>query len=620
MIEKFCHVPAYDPVHGQNVFVLDGGLEKTAALVKQADISPEIAEAIDALKAEPGHRYVLVNGIGAGEFWSSNKNGDYFPESGLKHAGDDYGYRTFLDGHNFIHHENKDPKKAVGTVKAAHYNERMHRVELLIDTDLEKLKAADPDLHEKVANGQPVDVSMGSRCDYDVCSKCSNKAATRAEYCAHLKTAMNQINGDGSKNYAYTPHPKFFDISYVTKGADVTAKALHYMDKAASVEARPARQAPAACPDPAAHLEKAASTPAQTPFPASHRASVELLEAVEPSIPAADLAALAKLGFNKALSTASHFGLVLRPEEYQYLALAEMGQEKLARILSDARQIAFDELPVAPAIKVASAQVDPDNFDADCAAVLAGHVEKRSVFEPYFSERLKRAKLVPKETVEKIASARLCKAAEARFMTPELAAALALGYLVYRRGIPEVNIDRLKKAIHDPALAKRVVPVLVTLVAAGSVVDRALAFNPPTEKAAGVGTEVLLPVAGTYLYSAYAKRKAEQGRPISGIEHMFAQYPLPLSVGAVAAGQALKHRMKRTIPKNSAMISPVAGEEMKKSGGLAEEAVLAMGAGIYRPRLSGLAALLADTAIVTGIGGAASLAAKATGTKSETSK
>jgi hypothetical protein len=54
---------------------------------------------------------------------------------------------------------------------------------------------------------------------YDVCSRCGNKAPSRAEYCKHA-LAMNQVNPDGTKNFVYNPDSDFFDISRVFRPAD----------------------------------------------------------------------------------------------------------------------------------------------------------------------------------------------------------------------------------------------------------------------------------------------------------------------------------------------------------------------------------------------------------------
>lgn len=161
--------------------------------------------------------YCLVIALGAGEYWGANRNGDYFPEEELKKS-----YHTFKDGHVFELHKNDDPEKAIGRVLEAFWNDKMKRVELVIEVD----KVKGYKYFERLERGEPVDVSMGCKVDYDVCSICGHRSKTRLEYCDHLKNHMNEILPDGRKVYAINPNPKFFDISFVRRGADPTAKVL----------------------------------------------------------------------------------------------------------------------------------------------------------------------------------------------------------------------------------------------------------------------------------------------------------------------------------------------------------------------------------------------------------
>lgn len=608
MIEKYARVEAVDPVNGQQIFILPAAHEKTASLVKEAQVAPEIEEAIRNLEKRAGHAYVLVNALGAYEHWGPNRNHDAFTENGLKYGSDEYGYRTFNSARVNLHHDNKDPAKGVGTVKAAHYNDEMHRVELLLDIDMAKVKGRDPDIHEKIANGEPCDFSMGCKCDYDVCTQCGNKAANRSEYCPCLMKHGGEILPDGRRIAAYTPHPRFFDISAVTKGADVTAKSLHYIGKVASEggETRAdaeAKKRGAACPDPSMH-ESVSCEQEDPEFPASHKNAVFILEAVEPSIPAETLNALAKSGFAEALSTASHFGIIYRPEEYQRIALAALGLQGLADRLD--KEGAVIDITGGTWFD-ADLQAVPEHSSADrlaprSAELLAAHVAERSAWEPFFSHRLAKAARIPTGTITKLASSRSLRKTAGNVLTPEIAAALSLGYLIYRKGVPAASTDAIEKAIKNPEMAKKVVAILIPLIAAGSVVDAMFNFRPPTgKKTAGVASNVLLPVGGTYLYSAYARRKAEQGRPVTGLQHLFIDYPLPLALAGVAGMSALSRKMKGTKSSSPDRMS----DAMKKRADFATDMVLGFGSGAYRARLSGLLGILADAAVFSGAAKAA---------------
>jgi hypothetical protein len=195
-------------------------------------VTKHASEALDYIKhvtPEPGKTSMLLLAMGGEETYGPNRNGDGFPENPVparngkgwhvapgqeltKH----YGSFETNPAHAFKHHQNKDPAKASGVVKKAFWNGRMHRVELLVTIDNEK----DAEWVERVNDGDFPAVSMGCRIKYDVCAKCGNRAPTRAQYCDHVKFAMNQINPDGTKNYVHNPDPSFFDISRVLRPAD----------------------------------------------------------------------------------------------------------------------------------------------------------------------------------------------------------------------------------------------------------------------------------------------------------------------------------------------------------------------------------------------------------------
>ena len=106
---KVCQYKA-GPGQGDRLVQLfqPGDIEGAAAFFSMgktaAPMLPEVQQYLDQVK--PDHRKisVLVNALGAGEFWGSNINGDHFPEAGLLHEGPDYGFKTFLNAFPFKHH------------------------------------------------------------------------------------------------------------------------------------------------------------------------------------------------------------------------------------------------------------------------------------------------------------------------------------------------------------------------------------------------------------------------------------------------------------------------------------------------------------------------------------
>lgn len=200
------------------------GLEKCAA-------AHEVTEYVQTMEKKKDKFYLHINAMGAGEYYGSNRNGDYFPEDNLRQW-----HKTFetSPAHVFRHHVNKNPAIAIGKVLYSYYNERMHRVELIAEVDREMGAA---ELREIELGRFPM-TSMACNTPYDVCSICNNRAHNRAEYCSHLNTQLNKTLPDGRRVMSLNVGPlKFFDISVVIRPADITSSVLQ---KVASNEDMPA--------------------------------------------------------------------------------------------------------------------------------------------------------------------------------------------------------------------------------------------------------------------------------------------------------------------------------------------------------------------------------------------
>ena len=260
----------------------DRAFEKTAA----PSLLPDVARFISNLTPRPDAQYMLVNAMGATEWYGSNVNGDSFPEASLIHRPDrwtgnplidrivgknwSYGYPTFYNAHVFAHHRNKDAAQAFGDVELAAWNPHMKRVELVLRVDRDKCQRfGGTGVWDKLKAGQYPDVSMGTRVPYDTCSICLDHdtyaravrtfdpkrhqhvglavlefhkklkekngigirgvSITRKDYCEHARTMMNRILPDGRKVWVDNDYPKFFDISFVFIGADKTAKTMLFI-------------------------------------------------------------------------------------------------------------------------------------------------------------------------------------------------------------------------------------------------------------------------------------------------------------------------------------------------------------------------------------------------------
>jgi hypothetical protein len=211
-------------------------------LEKRAFDSAASSPAYEYLKTvapKDGHSIVLVNAMGAYETYDDNRNGDSFPDRPVNvgvpvkcgHKSCEAGawiaasevlskhYKTFeVHGGIYKHHVNKDPSKSLGKVLKAVWNDKMQRVELL----LEIVNDRDKDLAKKIADGEYPAVSMGCHVKYDVCSICGHRAPTRKDYCDHARNKMRQVLSNGEKVCVHNPSPRFFDISFVYRPADPT--------------------------------------------------------------------------------------------------------------------------------------------------------------------------------------------------------------------------------------------------------------------------------------------------------------------------------------------------------------------------------------------------------------
>lgn len=223
MMLKRIHVGAYDPSGESRVLGLLKPGKEIFEKFADADVElmPDMKDFWNT-QSQKLHTdrlsYLLVNILGAGEYWSSNLNGDFFPEQALITY-----HKTFMHAYPFVHHQNSSPEKdAIGTrCLFASYNARphAHRVEVIVALDKEDPRAQEMALR-KIEKGLMPSVSMGTRVPYDICSICCHRSFTRYDYCEHLKHHMNGIWEGRTRVVAINDHPSFFDISFVDIPAD----------------------------------------------------------------------------------------------------------------------------------------------------------------------------------------------------------------------------------------------------------------------------------------------------------------------------------------------------------------------------------------------------------------
>lgn len=120
--------------------------------IKQASSSGVTRDMLEANKPDKDHFMVHLIAIGDGEKFGANKNFDYFP----KEANQKYHHTFVENGHFFREHKNRDPKLAIGHVKASAYNPEMSRVELVIHGHKEKAEEE----YELIKAGKSLSFSM----------------------------------------------------------------------------------------------------------------------------------------------------------------------------------------------------------------------------------------------------------------------------------------------------------------------------------------------------------------------------------------------------------------------------------------------------------------------------
>lgn len=201
----------------------------------EGDTARALRDAVTSRGLDPDRAYIHVITNGAMEFYSANDNGDGFnekegsyrsPETGgtIKLAGGLKGFHsTYTNGGAGVYHKHRNSRKTDpatgrpfekrGEIEAEAYNDKMHRGEVIIS-----VVRRDPFWRkplEKCANGEQLYWSMGTTVPFDVCSSCLNKAASRAQYCTHLRNNLGGLTKEGRRVMAINDRTTYHDLSLV---------------------------------------------------------------------------------------------------------------------------------------------------------------------------------------------------------------------------------------------------------------------------------------------------------------------------------------------------------------------------------------------------------------------
>jgi len=538
---KLLQFPTIDE-RGKYLEIISPGapLTKTAA-----EFSPETRGYIKQITPEDGKTYLLISAMGDGEFWGSNRNGDFFPTKAL-----DEHHKTFESAYVYKHHANKDPDKAYGRVLFSARNPRMHRVELIIVIDHEKA----PDVIERIENGEFPDVSMGCKVPYDICNYCGHVSRRVKDYCDDLRYRMNEIMPGGKKVYAINTRPRFFDLSFVFRGADKTGKTLAKVasDNGAGIP-NETRSIPSAILAQEVYgEEKVAADPAVlSRIRDIGEQYISLLNIHEVDIPNEVIDKLATYAVSETLSTLAGHGIVMKPREFFRMALKKMAQHDWAD--------AIERIDLDPYIKesgdVAESVLEAGNYNAEIGKIAQEFMAERSILEPYLTERLFRVINLPLVKEAADYSEEVAQQMPASFV--KLLAVLGASFLAYRTLVPNKVFTEFDKWLtrisrENPGMAAAILAGGAGAISTGEkfISGYGTSYTPGMFEKQGViggyGMRVFAPLAGAYLARAHITTKAKHREPISGLERTVAMHPD--IVGLSGAGALVLRKLQKEKP------------------------------------------------------------------------
>ena len=507
-----------------NVFVQAIQPSKGFTKVASANLMPQISDYIGGIKANDKHLYVLVNALGAGEYYGSNINGDYFEEAELSPpcGTDMFGYKTFGKSGVYRHHKNKDINRSMGEVVCSCYNKVMHRVELVIRIDREKaFEEGHNDLVSRLDAGEHPAVSMGCKVKYDVCSICGNKSKTRKDYCAHTKSMMGKVFPDGRKVFVFNPKPRFFDISFVVIGADRTSYA---MAKVASIyqgsSALAAEEVRLRDGDSVALLkEKMASKQKLSnmlkKIPGMSARVMPAIEKSEKVLTDNILSSLAKHPLKDVLTTSAAAGIVLQPREYQKIVLIQIGKPGLADRLQQSGKVFGPSVDVDRSVSVGN-RVD---YAKKIRDILLPMMKSRSVFGPTLKKRIIVIRNSPPQRTGIVSDNNFPKTGQAELSEGEkaLLTKIADGYNGYR----EQLIEKIGSITADLTQGDfRLLANISTTELEGSL------FLDPMTKEASLPKALIGVLPMAYLYGAHVRRTQRAGKSSGPLDRFVEQHPV----------------------------------------------------------------------------------------------
>jgi len=373
---------SYDPFTSEPRIEI---LSKKASDEKTNKIAmlPDMLDFFNSIKIDSDNKaYLLINVMGASDFYGCNLNGDWFDEEDLLRY-----YKTFEQGHVFSNHKNEDPSHALGRILFASYNPIMHRVELLVEVWKDDPRAQK--ILQQIEAGALPRVSMGCRVMYDVCTICGNKARTRHEYCVHCRDGrLGKLNPDGTRNAVKNPHPRFFDISFVIKEADNSSGFLAKVasDKNATEDKESSMEKEIPAGEVVENVNDAVGGEKEIVLNDASK-----IDNADNPLPEELLDLMGGFSMPEICSTMGALRMKLKPEEFTYLALKpSVGRRGAGMFLAQRKRIG----PVVIIKKSGLNLIDySKHYNPRLASLLFPHMSKRSFYPGCYENRKKAPKI-----------------------------------------------------------------------------------------------------------------------------------------------------------------------------------------------------------------------------------
>lgn len=589
----------------------------TSPLLKMASsrkfISKDVRDYIDGMDHPADEVAIFISALGSDEAWGANKRGDAWPESGLSHKGPVYGFETYKHGHTFLHHKNDSVAKAVGRVKLASWNPRMKRVELVKTIK----RASAPEICARIDRGEMIETSMGARVPYDICSKCAHRAKVSKDHCVHIKEALHAVMGNGERIRMINDQPGFFDSSVVRikaaqeagqllrLGPDV--KVAHDSSAYAVVElfgVDVVGYVIKEAEDKDAYLNKKIDGQAidtdklQDPVAFKERLDLaaEIVEfapdavtlrSLEPTLSKEVLKEAALQPEIRLASTFIALGMEVHPEEHQYMMLRKAGWVNEAEYLYDQNLLLPGPEPDVTGI-THPLRVSERHVDQKLAEALRPWLQNRSMLEPHLTNRIEWIGDQDEYKIAAMMNRTMVAPSHQEKRDPSMAKmllALALGYGLYRKMAPPG--ERLSTIERSMRRHPWMIPLVFVSGALGTkMIGDSISKPHQDVKVGGVFWNYVAPMGGAYVLSASARRKGMEGYPLSSVERVVRDYPLPAGLAGVIGAR----KLSRPISKIRAGVQR-ALKAAHKEAGVAGEAGIATALGWYSPYQYPMAAL-----------------------------